>query len=1083
MRTSSSLAYQRAAAGEISEADELPYSLDRLFQALVYGSDSLALRWLLERFEVVALPGAGLEGKLERGDLILRGGDGPLVHAFLVADAVMRSAEEILRQAGRPEVAAPGAFVYVAEQGVVPHTEEDRFARRVTDESGRARRRQAVLRAREGGGEGERVDLTSLMVGMTLANAASRPRDVVRVELNTKEDPAPNPPVDESLPWADSGEADGPAERPCTGIIGGDNRRPVARAWDAPFRWICQISSRQRKNGTLQRLGPAGTGLLISPRFVLTAAHLLRDSERDEHNQWVDSEAEQIMVTPAADSSQNESSRSPFGQHEALRWRLCPKYDPRDRSKHRFDYALIELKKPIGAAKYSLLGNQRLCFWGSEECGGNTVLKILDPGQLAGVTAYSAGYPADLGGGTRPYTAEGRLSSVNVPGRPEVMNYDADGCPGQSGSPVWVELTGKRCLAGLFTKVGTVTDATTHRVTGNEAVRFSREVFQQISKWMEESREDPWLYHADSERAARGAESLALADDTGPSDPHRWATLLAGAERTKVEPLIDGAAAFRAMRDAIQTANGAGHFIYILGWMFDINLPLVPGDSNSTLDELLTAAVRKGVQLRILIWDNLEEDYNKKAMDAIARLRAIPGRLGRRADLVAVHLDANNFLPKRSRELLQDIAPTVRDLRRIVKTYHRYLPSSLIPDDYYLARAAQFSDPHSTHSIGAHHEKVTIVNGSQGLIGFCGGIDYNCNRIGQGWCGPAFPLLPKTPSLHDVACRLQGPATRKLFEKFKTRWTHHPETSQESLIEPAAAAFALRDGQAGAALARVVGTYNSPDGSIRDRSLSHAYFKIIDAARKHIYIEDQYGVHPDVAKHLNARLRDPAFEQLIIVLQDASETSDVLIPNRKREEFRKALFSGLNDTQRQKAVFAIYDAAKAEQRHLHRGMHAKTLIVDDEIAIIGSANVNRRSFSCDSESSVVIIDDPGQAGQSIVRLFRRNTWKEHAGGAIPDSQLDNWVLFARYIGLAIPPWPSLLNIRRFDAPDALDLDVRVRLAVELAKGEGDLLSITGLPGTAIGGEVSKVAAWVLRVMPKAVEDLWNLIIDPNVDEQ
>jgi len=51
------MAIQRAAAGEISEADELPYSLDRLFQALVYGSDSLALQWLLERFEVVALQG------------------------------------------------------------------------------------------------------------------------------------------------------------------------------------------------------------------------------------------------------------------------------------------------------------------------------------------------------------------------------------------------------------------------------------------------------------------------------------------------------------------------------------------------------------------------------------------------------------------------------------------------------------------------------------------------------------------------------------------------------------------------------------------------------------------------------------------------------------------------------------------------------------------------------------------------------------------------------------------------------------------------------------------------------------------
>ncbi|MBL0133778.1 MAG: hypothetical protein IPP79_07135 [Chitinophagaceae bacterium] len=31
---------------------------------------------------------------------------------------------------------------------------------------------------------------------------------------------------------------------------------------------------------------------------------------------------------------------------------------------------------------------------------------------------------------------------------------------------------------------------------------------------------------------------------------------------------------------------------------------------------------------------------------------------------------------------------------------------------------------------GSHHEKIIIVNGEQDLIGFCGGIDLNNNRIG-----------------------------------------------------------------------------------------------------------------------------------------------------------------------------------------------------------------------------------------------------------------------------------------------------------------------------------------------------------------
>src|SRR5438876_11418346 len=77
-------------------------------------------------------------------------------------------------------------------------------------------------------------------------------------------------------------------DKPCTGIIGNDDRIPVAQAWDIPYRWICQISSRRRKDGKLLKFGPVGTGVLISPRFVLTAAHLLRDSEKDDHGRWLD---------------------------------------------------------------------------------------------------------------------------------------------------------------------------------------------------------------------------------------------------------------------------------------------------------------------------------------------------------------------------------------------------------------------------------------------------------------------------------------------------------------------------------------------------------------------------------------------------------------------------------------------------------------------------------------------------------------------------------------------------------------------------------------------------------------------------
>src|SRR5215467_10207211 len=84
------------------------------------------------------------------------------------------------------------------------------------------------------------------------------------------------------------------SEEPCLGIIGNDDRRPVAQAWDIPYRWICQISTTRRKGGVQQKFGPAGTGILISPRFVLTAAHILRNSKKDNRGLWIDSESEYV---------------------------------------------------------------------------------------------------------------------------------------------------------------------------------------------------------------------------------------------------------------------------------------------------------------------------------------------------------------------------------------------------------------------------------------------------------------------------------------------------------------------------------------------------------------------------------------------------------------------------------------------------------------------------------------------------------------------------------------------------------------------------------------------------------------------
>ncbi|MDQ3880901.1 MAG: hypothetical protein M3295_07510, partial [Chloroflexota bacterium] len=80
-------------------------------------------------------------------------------------------------------------------------------------------------------------------------------------------------------------------------------------------------------------------------------------------------------------------------------------------------------------------------------------------------------------------------------------------------------------------------------------------------------------------------------------------------------------------------------------------------------------------------------------------------------------------------------------------------------------------------NVGAHHEKVVIVKNSKGLVGFCGGIDFNSGRVMVEINGRTHWFS----SVHDNACRLEGPAAHELLQRFKRRWRHHPIASRTAL--------------------------------------------------------------------------------------------------------------------------------------------------------------------------------------------------------------------------------------------------------------------------------------------------------------
>jgi V8-like Glu-specific endopeptidase len=265
----------------------------------------------------------------------------------------------------------------------------------------------------------------------------------------------------------EEGEIDTRCSRKGHGIIGTDDRRPVRNPLEIPCRFICQLWVRQRdSNGKVTHSG--ATGLLVSPRHVLTAAHVLISEDTDDRGQWVKTTATEVRVTPARDGGDR-----PFGTATALLpARIAPGWSPRQKNPG-FDYALLTLDTALGEQTFKRLGGKMLGYWGSLGAGGGTTLRAARADALNGRTAITAGYPNDRGGNESPFITRGALSGADA--RLRHMNITADACEGQSGSPVWLTIDGRHCLVGMMVMVLERT---------NVALRIGVEVCRQLCLWM-----------------------------------------------------------------------------------------------------------------------------------------------------------------------------------------------------------------------------------------------------------------------------------------------------------------------------------------------------------------------------------------------------------------------------------------------------------------------------------------------------------------------------------------------------------------------------------------------------------------------
>lgn len=282
------------------------------------------------------------------------------------------------------------------------------------------------------------------------------------------------------------------------------------------------------------------------------------------------------------------------------------------------------------------------------------------------------------------------------------------------------------------------------------------------------------------------------------------------------------------------------------------------------------------------------------------------------------------------------------------------------------------------HPLGAClHEKIVVVDDA---VAFVGGLDLTLRR----WDTPEHradhPLridpsgAPYDP-FHDVQMMVEGEIVRPLAERIRRRWNAvagarvRPLPDASRSVWPASVRPDVE--RVPVAIARTEPGTNG-DGV---REIEALHLASIRAARRSIYLENQYFSAERVAAALCDRLAEPDGPEVVVVLPSACSR---WLEERTMGARRARLLARLRAADRFDRFRAYAPQAPGVARV---NVHSKLAIVDDALVRIGSANLANRSLGFDRECDLVLeAGDRPEVARAIATL-RARLVGEHLGVA------------------------------------------------------------------------------------------------------
>jgi phosphatidylserine/phosphatidylglycerophosphate/cardiolipin synthase-like enzyme len=421
-------------------------------------------------------------------------------------------------------------------------------------------------------------------------------------------------------------------------------------------------------------------------------------------------------------------------------------------------------------------------------------------------------------------------------------------------------------------------------------------------------------------------------------------------EGNTVDVLIDGASYFRRLLETLR-AVAPGDLVLFTDWRGDADERLDgPG---TEIGAVLADLARRGADVRGLVWRS--------------------------------HSDRAHFSEKENRDFGQRVNEA---------------GGEVLLDE-------------RVRQAGSHHQKIVVVqhvDHPEDDVAFVGGIDLSHGRRddhthhGDEQRVELDRRYGPRPAWHDAQLEVRGPAVADVAYTFRERWDD-PVPLDHRVPWRIALRRVAREPRrprrlperdtprpsGGSHTVQVLRTYPAkrppfpfaPEG---ERSVARAYLKALQRARALVYVEDQYLWSPDAADALASALRRAPQLHVVVVVPRFPDRDDRFSGPPYRIGQERAIRTVQNAGGNRVAVYNL-DAETGWPIYVH----AKVCIIDDVWLAVGSDNLNRRSWTNDSEVSCAVIDetrdereprDPaglGDGARRLARDTRLRLWHEHLG--------------------------------------------------------------------------------------------------------